>query len=49
MTTRCSIRPSLETLETRDTPAGTVTATFAGRPADPDRGRGRNTLLIARG
>ena len=46
MTTRCSIRPSLETLETRDTPSGTVTATFAGGRLTVTGDAAANSLLI---
>ncbi len=47
MRTRCSIRPSLETLETRDTPAGTVIATFAGGRLTLFGDAADNTLHIA--
>src|SRR4051812_41339989 len=47
MTTRHSIRPSLETLETRDTPAGTVSATFVGGRLTLTGDASANTLRFA--
>ena len=44
--TRCSIRPSLECLEIRDTPAGTVTATFVGGHLTLTGDAAANVLLI---
>jgi hypothetical protein len=46
---RCSIRPSLEALEVRDTPAGTVTATFANGRLTLTGDAAGNVLLITQG
>jgi hypothetical protein len=47
--TRCSIRPSLEALEARDTPAGTVTATFAGGRLTLTGDAAANAVLVTQG
>jgi hypothetical protein len=47
--TRRSVRPSLETLESRDTPAGTVTATFAAGRLTLTGDAADNALLITLG
>jgi hypothetical protein len=49
MRTHRSIRPSLEALETRDTPAGTVTATFAAGRLTLTGDAADNTVLITLG
>src|SRR5262245_54628299 len=46
---RNSVRPSVEALETRDTPAGTVTATFTAGRLALTGDAADNTLLITRG
>lgn len=46
MTTRHSLRPSLETLEARDVPAGTVSATFANGRLTITGDAAANALLI---
>src|SRR5262249_31126109 len=47
--TRHSIRPSLENLESRETPAGTVTATFAAGRVTVTGDAADNTLLVTLG
>src|SRR5690349_20565026 len=47
--TRYSVRPSLEALETRDNPAGTVTATFTAGRLTVTGDAADNTLLISLG
>jgi hypothetical protein len=46
---RHSVRPSLEALEVRDTPAGTVSATFAGGRLTLTGDAAGNVLLITQG
>ena len=48
MHNRCSIRPTLEALEARDTPAGTVTAAFAGGRLTLTGDAAANTVVLTR-